>query len=87
MPHTPLPPFKGVNARLSEVRKLLDDNQQLLAQTKYTTARNTNEVLRYLVETISRVEVDLRLLHNKLQPVLKSLKDDSPEQIWRDRDE
>jgi len=79
--------LREVQYRLSEVRRLLDDNQQLLAQTKYTTAQNTNEVLRYLVETISRVESDLIVLHTKLQPVLKKLKDDSPEQIWRDRDE
>jgi hypothetical protein len=86
-PHSPPPPFKASNSRLAEVRKALDENDQLLDKTKYSAAHNTNVILRYLVETTARIEADLILLHGKLQPVLKHLKDESPEQIWRDHNE
>jgi hypothetical protein len=82
MPHHQPTPFFKSNPKFSEIKKVLDENDKLLAQTKSIAAQNTNKVLRYLVETMYRVEGDLILLQNKLQPILKSLEEDSD---WRSR--
>ena len=81
MIHKEIPPFEKANPRFDAVRKALDENDRLLEQTKYKVAHNTNKVLRYLVETIYRVETDLILLQRKLQPILKHLENDDDN--WR----
>ena len=91
MPHHEPKPFAKLNARLAEVRKALDENDHLLSEKiKSPVARNTNTAIRYLVETVARLEADMIQLHAKLQPVLKQIRDDSDwrnSPIWRDRDE
>lgn len=82
MPHSPPKPFGKANSNLSKVKSLLDENDQLLARINAKAAQNTNEVLRYLVETLYRVETDLIQLHSKIQPILKDIEDDAN---WRDR--
>jgi ABC-type transporter Mla subunit MlaD len=82
MPHHSPRPYAGAHVRLEKARAILDENKELLARINAKAAQNTNEVLRYLVETLNRVETDLIHLHSKLQPILKSLEEDAD---WRSR--
>jgi hypothetical protein len=84
MPHTEPRPYRTANPRFAAIKKILDENDKLLAQTKSPAAQNTNQVLRYLVETIYRLETDMIQLHGKLQPILKSMDDGSNWREWSD---
>jgi hypothetical protein len=85
--HTPIPIYKEASTSLDAVKKLLDENDVLLEN--YKIARNTNAILRYLVNRSYQIETDLIQIHAKLQPILKSIGDDSDwrNTIWRDEHE
>jgi hypothetical protein len=85
--HTPIPLYKAANTSHDAVKKLPDENDVLLA--KHKAALNTNTILRYLVNRTYQIEADLIQIHAKLQPILKSIGDDSDwrNTIWRNENE
>jgi hypothetical protein len=86
--HTFVAPYKEASTSRDAVKKLLDENDVLLAQHK--AALNTNNILRYLVNRSYQIETDLIRIHAKLQPILKSIVDDSDwrnNPVWRDEHE
>ena len=80
MVHNPKPLFKGANAGLSEARKALEANEILFQKAPAPIAQNLNTALRFLVESMAKIETDMILLHAKLQPILKGLEEDND---WR----
>ena len=85
--HTPIPLYKAVNISRNAVMKLLDENDVLLANHK--AALNTNSILRHLANSSYQIEADLIQIHAKLQPILKSIGDESDWRgtIWRNENE
>ena len=80
MVHNPTPPFKAFNTRVSDARKALAENEILFQKAPAPIAQNLNTALRFLVESMAKIETDMILLHAKLQPLLKSLEEDND---WR----
>ena len=74
--------FTVENVAYSAARKALQENIDLLDPVKYKALYNLNIALAYLLNSQSKLQTDLDLLHNKIQPILVELAEDSN---WRDR--
>ncbi len=74
--------YSAENATLAQVRKELQETLNLLDPVTHKAAHAMTFALAYIVEQIGRLRTDVDLLHNKLQPILKELEEDSN---WRDR--
>lgn len=86
--HTFPTPYAEASTKYEAVKKALSENDELLAAHK--AALNTNIIFRYLVDRSYKIETDLIQIHAKLQPILKSIGDESDwrnSPIWRDVDE
>jgi hypothetical protein len=80
MPHKSQPSCLVANSRRLEVQKILEENKTLVELLNSSTVQETNKVLRYLVETIERIETDLVELQAKVEPHLKNREQDAS---WR----
>jgi hypothetical protein len=72
--------FSIENVNSVEVRRALEENQALLTPEKHKVAHNINVVLAYIVRQLGQINGDVSLLHNKLQPILVELAEESN---WR----
>lgn len=61
---------------LAQARKALEDNQRLLDPEKHKIARNTNEALLHMLQSLERMSGDLDRLHKRIDPILKAIAED-----------
>jgi hypothetical protein len=74
--------FTFENAFYAEAKRALEENLTLLDPERHKTAHNLTVALAYIVRQIGQIQKDVDLLHNKIQPILQELAEDSN---WRDR--
>jgi len=74
--------FTLENALYGEAKRALEENLNLLDPVQYKTLHNLTIALAYMVRQIGQLQKDVDLLHNKIQPILQELAEDSN---WRDR--
>jgi hypothetical protein len=78
--------FDIERAGLSDAKRALralEENLSLLDQPKYKCAHNMTIALAAIVRSQAKMQVDLDLLHKKLQPILKYLEEENTD--WRNR--
>jgi hypothetical protein len=68
--------------RFTEARQAIQENLSLLDPVKHKTVYNMTITLGYLLQQQWKLQDDVGLLHNKLQPILVEIAEDSN---WRDR--
>lgn len=58
-----------------KAEEALLDNAQKLDPTTDSALWNLNVAMLYLVDGLARIQDDVNILHNKIQPILKQISD------------